>query len=73
MDQNKTSSEGGMNGKPDHRTQEYDSNIAETTAGYQIIRIAENLVSQGAEMPAHTEEITTTHHTSTKAQRRKAV
>ncbi|KAK4045442.1 hypothetical protein OUZ56_033048 [Daphnia magna] len=62
-----------MNGKPDHHTQEYDSNKAETTAENQIIRVAEKLVSQGAETAAHTEEITTTHHTSEKAQRQETI
>ncbi|XP_045032684.1 sporulation-specific protein 15-like [Daphnia magna] len=61
------------NGKPDHHTQGSDSNNAETTAENQLIRVAEKLVSQGAETAAHTEEITTTHQTYEKAQRQEKV
>ncbi|KAK4003831.1 hypothetical protein OUZ56_005583 [Daphnia magna] len=61
------------NDKPDHHTQGSDSNNAETTAEKQLIRVAEKLVSQGAETAAHTEEITTTHQTYEKAQRQEKV
>ncbi|KAK4013502.1 hypothetical protein OUZ56_026056 [Daphnia magna] len=61
------------NGKPDHHTQESDTNNAETAAENQLIRVAEKLVSQGAETAAHTEEITTTHQISEKAQRQETV